>query len=320
MPEQSLRILWVGFHEEGLPTFRALAEGKHKPIAALTLNERRLATRSGAVRFEDVCAEYEIPLHKIGSINASSALELIQSLKPDLLVVLGWSQILREEVLSIPKIGTLGAHASCLPHNRGSAPVNWAIIRGETQGGNTLMWLNPGVDTGEIIAQRAFPIALTDTCGSVYAKVAESNREMVLELLQELEAGRRPGHPQPESNEDLLPRRTPEEGVLDWTKSALETYNFIRALARPYPGAFTHLGQKMVLCWKAAWLDGVSADQAPGTILGSSWSPETQACGLLVQCGTGVLLLLELEYEGQLLSGADLLDLDWKGATFAAQP
>ncbi len=314
-----MRIVWVGFHEEGILAFESLAASRWKPIAALTLNEKRKSRRSAAVNYSEICNTNSIPLHEIGLINSAKPKELLRALSPDLLIVIGWSQILDEEVLRIPSIGTIGAHASMLPHNRGSAPVNWAIIRGETESGNSLMWLNPGVDTGELIGQRSFPIQQTDTCKTVYAKVAVTNREMILELLTELEAGNRPGKPQPKSDEELLPPRAPEDGLLDWSCDAKDIYNFVRALTRPYPGAFTYIRSTKCLVWRAALLEGLNSDSIlPGTIAGSAWSSESDGCGLLVQCGCDAVLLQEIEIDEVCLKGADLAALDWKGERFAS--
>jgi methionyl-tRNA formyltransferase len=237
----------------------------------------------------------------------------------DLLLVIGWSQILSSAALTTARIGAIGAHASLLPDNRGSAPINWAIIRDEKTTGNSLIWLSDNVDEGRIIDQVEFPISAYDTCETLYQKVAESNRAMIQRVLPRLLAGERPGQPQPPSDEPLLPRRRPTDGLLDWHQSAVNVYNFIRALTRPYPGAFSFLDGRRWTIQSAALLPAVSQeDQVAGTVISSVVSPVAEACGQLVACGSGCVIVLEIEADdGTVLKGTDLSDCDWTGKVWA---
>lgn len=305
------RIVWVGFHSEGVPALRAIIDSGANLVGLVTLNEKGLAKRSASVDFKTLLGESEVPIFEVANINNEFAVATLRELKPDLLVVLGWSQILSDEVLQIPAIGTVGAHASMLPHNRGSAPVNWAIIRGETEGGNTLMWLDSGVDTGRIIDQIGFPIEHDDTCATVYEKVAETNKTMLLALLDKLERGEEvPGRIQTHVGEPL-PRRRPEDGMIDWGQPAKQVYDFVRALTEPYPGAFSFLDDGMWTIWKANLGPPGSSCEHPGTVLGSS------EAGQVVACGEGTLLVLEAQTKaGDRFTGARLAELDWKGKRF----
>lgn len=175
-----MNIVWVGCHEEGVLAFKSVLESGRKIKAFLTLDDVVYSKRSAGSRiYKEYCEKYDVPYYMINSIKGSFAYELISINKPDLLVVLGWSEILPECILDIPTIGTVGTHASLLPHNRGSAPVNWALIRGEQISGNTMMWLNKEVDKGEIIDQMRFPITIYDTCKTLYDQVAYTNMEML---------------------------------------------------------------------------------------------------------------------------------------------
>jgi methionyl-tRNA formyltransferase len=317
----ALRFAWVGFHAEGLPALHALL-GAGAPIGAvLTLTPELRAKRSGGVDYAPLCAEYRVPLHFITGINEPEAYEILERLAPDIIFVIGWHQIVRPPVMRLAKRGLIGAHASYLPHNRGSAPVNWAIIRGEREGGNTLMWLAEGVDEGDIIAQRAFPISPYDTCATVYAQVAATNREMLLEVLPQLLAGERPGRPQQRSTEPVLARRRPADGSIEWDAPANVVYDFIRAVTRPYPGAFSSLDGKRWRVWDAALPPdrggGPIARAEPGEVLGAVVSPCASACGQMVACGSGAVILLELEDpEGTALHGHRLSDQRWTGKRF----
>ena len=146
MPVQNLRIGWLGFHQEGIPALRGLKESGIHLEAVITLDEAGVAQRSAIADYAGVVDGWDIPLHLIRNINDAASLGLLHSLRLDLLFVIGWSQILKRDALAAAKIGVVGAHASLLPHNRGSAPINWSLIRGEAVTGNTLIWLTEDVD------------------------------------------------------------------------------------------------------------------------------------------------------------------------------
>jgi len=319
---KSPRFAWVGFHAEGLPALHALL-GAGAPIAAvLTLTPELRAKRSGGVDFAPLCAEYGVPLHLITGINEPEAHAILERLAPDVIFVIGWHQIVRPPVMRLARVGLVGAHASYLPHNRGSAPINWTIIRGEQRSGNTLMWLAEGVDEGDIIAQRAFHITPYDTCATLYAQVAASNRDMMLELLPRLLKGERPGRPQERGTEPVLPRRRPADGRIAWDAPAQAVYDFVRALTRPYPGAFSELDGKKWCVWDAALPPdlGPIPGAQPGDVLGPVVSPGASACGQLVACGSGALILLELEDEsGAVLHGRALSEQPWAGKRFGSE-
>jgi methionyl-tRNA formyltransferase len=315
-----VKFAWVGFHAEGLAALRALL-GARAPIAAvLTLKPDLAAKRSGGVDYAPLCAEYGVPLHYIAGINEPDAFRILQDLAPDVLFVIGWHQIVRPPVMRLARRGLIGAHASFLPHNRGSAPINWAILRGERDAGNTLMWLAEGVDEGDIIAQRAFPIAPYDTCATLYARVAATNREMLLEVLPRLLAGERPGRPQARGTEPVLPRRRPADGRITWDSAAEQVYDFIRALTRPYPGAFSSLDGKQWWIWEAALLPDRGSVGEPGEVLGPVLSPTESACGQLVACGSGAVILLDVEDDaGTRLRGQSLSEQQWTGRRFETE-
>lgn len=314
--EQSLRIAWIGFHMEGLPALEALLESGIRLEGVITLREDSLARRSAGVDYAAVARRYGVPLHTVADINSPEAIELLRQMAPDVVFVIGWSQIVRREALSTARIGMIGAHASLLPHNRGSAPINWALIHGESSTGNSLIWLTDSVDAGDLIDQMEFRISPYDTCCTLYERVAHSNREMILRVTQRLLAGERPGRPQPPTEEPVLPRRRPGDGQIDWAASNRAVYDFVRALTRPYPGAFSYLEGARWQVWSCALIPGTLRDPGaqPGQILGPVCSPVDAACGQVVQCGQGAVLLLELEGpSGELLRGAALADRRWTG-------
>lgn len=310
-----IRIVWVGFHEEGVEAFLSILDQGYKVDAFITLDEMAFARRSaGSREYEHICNEYDVPYYMFNTIKGNDAFQLIDSLAPDLLVVLGWSEILPEKLLQIPKIGTVGAHAALLPHNRGSAPINWAIIHGENKTGNTMMWLTPKVDAGEIIDQIAFDITPYDTCKTLYDKVAETNAIMLTRLLKKLENGIKPySNIENITNEEILPRRRPQDGLIDWNSEGIAVYNFIRALTDPYPGAFTILNKQKWIIWKAILLPVKSVNE-PGTIEGIAYGFCDNSCGYLVSTKDHSILVTEMESEtGYRFRGKELNDLMLKG-------
>ena len=309
-----MKIAWIGNHEEGVSAFRQVAE--RYPIACfITLDEEAYAKRSAGSRaYYDVCTTYNIPYHPVSTIKGDEAYDLLAACQPDLVVVLGWSEILPERLLDLPTIGTVGTHAALLPHNRGSAPINWALIHGEKETGNTMMWLDKNVDSGDIVDQMAFPITPFDTCKTLYDRVADTNAVMLMKLLAALEQGVRPVLPiKNETDEPILPRRRPKDGLMNWQQSAEKLYDFVRALTKPYPGAFTYLNGEKWLVWEAACLP-ITTDGAPGTILGTSTGFAEGGVGLLVAAETGCLLITRIEnQEGLEFAGPALYELNLKG-------
>jgi methionyl-tRNA formyltransferase len=316
-----LRCAWVGCHAEGALACAALLEAGAPITGVVTLTAERRAHRAAAIDYGPLARRYGVPLYEVADVNGPDGLAALDRLRPDIAFVIGWNQILGPEALARARIGMIGAHASLLPRNRGSAPINWALIRGEQETGNSLIWLAAGVDEGALIDQTAFPITPYDTCATLYERVAASNRNMLLRLLPRLVAGERPGRPQPVAPEPLLPRRRPADGVVDWCRPSVEVYDFIRALTRPYPGAFSWLDGTRWTIWQAAHLPpypGGAPASLPGTVLGPVISPRAEACGQVVACGAGpeagALVLLEVEREdGTRLAGPALSDQPWTG-------
>lgn len=314
---KTLRLGWVGFHQEGEQAFKGLIESGHVIRCAVTLEPAALRQRSGWISYAALCKEIGIPLREVSNINEASVLEWLRGFELDILLVIGWSQILKPALLSIPRLATIGAHASLLPELRGSAPINWAIIRGMQHTGNSLILLTDKVDEGRILDQEPFPITPFDTCASLYQKVAETNRIMLLRTLPKLTMGQAmPGFDQPSTSVPNLPRRRPGDGRIRWGLTGAEIYDLIRAVTEPYPGAFTFLSGKKLTVWKAAMIPSVENTKA-GTIIGRVVATEPAACGQLVACGDGYgILMIDVEFTGGLrLTGHELAKQNWTGIT-----
>ncbi|WP_082868054.1 methionyl-tRNA formyltransferase [Tenacibaculum ovolyticum] len=300
-----MKIFCVGFHMEGVEAFDFLAKN-YNVVGLMTLNTDTASKRSGVFNFQSFSEEANIPYYEVKHINDESSVEIIKNHAPDILIVLGWSQLLNEEVLSIPTIGTIGAHASLLPKMRGSAPINWAIIKGEEKTGNTIMWLNIGVDTGKIIDQYEFDINIYDSCNTLYENVAKSNKIMLERSLPLIEKDGQIGTIQEEGDEDILPRRRPKDGLVDFNKNTLDVYNFVRALTRPYPGAFFQYNDQKVIIWKASYSKLYNASAEAGVIVDYIYSFDDNDCAVLISTKDGALIINEIETETKIIEGKDL--------------
>jgi len=294
-----LGIVYVGCVSEGYRSLEHLLGRGERVLCVFTLRDDLAAGTSGAMRFDDLALRHGVPLVKVRNINDEAHVERIGSLTPDVVLVIGWTQLVKAPILRIPRYGCIGFHASLLPRYRGRAPVNWAIINGERVTGNTMLLLEEGVDDGDIIAQREISIGPEDTCASIYDRVAETEFEMLNEILPLILEGRMPRTQQNPTQATVMPRRRPEDGLIQWNRPAQQLYDWVRALTHPYPGAFTwHAGRK-VHVWKAT-LDGPPVSHlAPGELLLSDGR-------LLVGTGTGGLILARLQREGEEeISGAE---------------
>ncbi|HXM55967.1 MAG TPA: methionyl-tRNA formyltransferase [Candidatus Dormibacteraeota bacterium] len=309
-----MRIGWIGFHIEGIPALRALLQLEAPVVGVITLSPAAAIRMSGVADLASLCRQFGVPVYEVDDINSQRGLDVLRRLGLDLAFVIGWTQLVRPPARSLVRRGMIGAHASLLPHGRGRAPVNWALIRGERSTGNTLIWLEDAADAGDVIDQVPIPISRYDTCASLYARVAESNRTMILRALPALLRGERPGTRQPATADRPLPRRRPEDGRLDFSRGAEEVYDFVRALTRPYPGAFSWMEGERWIVWQTALVAGDPGPAECGEVIGPVVSPVPEACGQLVQCGRGAVVLLELENErGWILKGPELSERDWRG-------
>lgn len=245
------RIVFVGCVAEGRECLQEILQAGGNVVAVVTFTDELARKTSGAVSFESTATEHGIPLYKVRSTNTPESIALLKELTPDVIFVVGWTRLVSAEALRTPSLGCIGMHASLLPKYRGRAPVNWAIINDEKETGNTMLLLDDGVDTGDILLQKRIRISFSDTCETLYAKVARAGREMIREIMPFIASGRLPRKPQQHELATVMPARKPEDGLIDWRKSSRELYNWVRALTHPYPGAFTLHNERQLLIWQA---------------------------------------------------------------------
>jgi methionyl-tRNA formyltransferase len=194
------------------------------------------------------------------------AVARIEALRPDLVLSFYYRGILPDRLLALPPLGAYNMHGSLLPRYRGRAPVNWAVLRGETSTGATLHVMTSKPDAGDIVDQEEVPIGPDDTAGEVQARVTAAAVKILERRLEELKAGTAPRRPQDESAATTFGRRSAEDGKIAWTRSAQEVHNLVRAVTHPYPGAFTDIFGGKTYLWKTRLPHLGAHDNFPGQI------------------------------------------------------
>jgi methionyl-tRNA formyltransferase len=217
----------------------------------------------------------------------------VRRLCPDLFFSFYYRRLLGRPLLDIPRLGAINLHGSLLPKYRGRAPVNWALVHGETLTGVTLHYMDERADHGDIIAQQPVPIVLEDTALTLSSKLAVAARQLLRETYPAIASGRAPRVPQDHAAATRFGRRRPADGLIDWQASALTIYNLVRAVTHPFPGAFTHWQGRRVFVWRARPPRDRDAPGPPGQVLGVGAERS-----LDVATGDGVLEIVRLQFEG----------------------
>lgn len=245
----TMKIMFVGNVEIGHYVLDKLYKSGYRVVGVVTSPIRFSSKIAGFVDFAPVAKKNQSILIRTADINQLDVIDRIKRINPDLIIVCGWQRLLGKEVLKIPRLGAIGFHSSLLPKYRGRAPVNWAIINGEKKTGVTMFYCEPEADTGDIIGQKSFSVTLDDTCRSVYAKSACAAVSLLLKYLPKIEKGSVLRKKNFSSNYHFWPKRSPEDGKIDWNSNALKVHNWVRALTHPYPGAFTYYDGKKYFIW-----------------------------------------------------------------------
>ena len=288
------RAVVFGYHNVGVRCLKVLlAHGVDVPLVVTHADDPREEIWFASVAA--TAAEYGIPAITPADPNAAHVVTKIAADRPDFLFSFYYRSMLKPALLAVATRGALNMHGSLLPKYRGRAPVNWAIVRGETETGATLHYMTEKPDNGDIVAQSAVPILPDDTAKDVFDKVTVAAELTLHGVLPALIAGTAPRRPQDARKGGYFGGRKPEDGVIDWSKSAAEIHNLVRAVAPPYPGARTTLGGRNARVLRTRVLD-------PDTSLSGSPSLTAQGERIIAHCGGGgTLLVLAVEVEGGIM-------------------
>lgn len=286
----------MGTPDFAVGALRSLIEAGHQVVAVVTQPDKPKG-RGKEMQMTPVksCAlQYDIPVFQPVKVRAPEAVETLREYGADVFIVAAFGQILSEEILTMPRYGCINIHASLLPKYRGSAPIQQVILDGEKETGITIMQMDKGIDTGDMLLQSVVPIAEKETGDSLHDKLADEGARLIVEALQKLEAG------------ELVPRKQNDEescyvkmlekymGRIDWRKSAVQIERQVRGL-NSWPGTYTFLRGKMLKIWGSEVVDRPKKDAAalPGTVTA------VEKAAFYVQTGDGILKITQIQLEGK---------------------
>lgn len=284
-----MRIVFIGTVAFSRRVLEATLAAGGDVVAVLTLAPERGQRHGDYADLAPVAEAHGVPLHRIDDVNDPGTIELIRGLRPDVIFVFGWSQLLGGELLRLAPC--IGSHPALLPRGRGRHPITWALVEGATETGLTFMWLDESVDGGDVLWQRRLSIGPDDDAADVYARIEDLAAAAVAEFLPQLEQGTAPRVPQDETAATYRRKRTDDDRMIDWRDSRRSIHNLVRGLARPYVGAVARLAGQDVLVWRTR-IPGPEASPAPTGEPGQiAWvGDEPAACA-----GDGWLVLVEVE-------------------------
>ncbi len=290
-----MKVLFWGTPEFGLPSLAALQEAGHELVGVVT-NPDRPAGRGRTVRPSPVkewATTAGVPILQPERPCGEAFMDAARALGPDISIVAAYGQILRQEVIDLPALGSLNVHASLLPELRGAAPINWAIIRGHAQGGVTIMRMVLELDAGAILAQVPIPIGETTTAGELYEATAAAGGRAAVRVLADLEVDGAREIAQDDDRATYAPKLNREAVRIDWSLSATELDRWIRG-CDPWPGSWTEMEGRTVQCFVPAIEPHETRGAAPGVVLEAHGSH-----GLLIATGAGSLRIGEVKPSGR---------------------
>lgn len=301
-----VRIVFMGTAELACASLKALLASPHCAVLGVVTQPDRPKGRELKLQpspVKKVAAGAGLAVWQPERAGHHDFLAKLAAARPEMLVVAAYGQILPQAMLDLPRFGGVNVHASLLPKYRGAAPIQWAILNDEAETGVTIMKMAAGLDTGDILSQRAFPISPEDTAATLHDRLAELGAELLVPTILDYANGRITPQPQIEAAASYARKITKEDGRLDWAQPARALWNRVRGL-NPWPGAFTNLpgnsARRLMKIFRATVEKGRNG--APGEVL------QADRAGLLVACGQGSLRLHELQLEGgRKMTAAELL-------------
>lgn len=305
-----LRIIFMGTPELACASLRALLQMPEANVAAVVTQPdqpkgRGLKLQPSPVK--EIGLEEHLPVLQPQRARDESFIDELRRLEPDLIAVAAYGQILPKSILDLPRFGCINVHASLLPKYRGAAPIQWAILNGEAETGVTIMKMDAGMDSGDILTQERTPIERGDNAQTLHDRLGRMGADLLVRTIPDYVAGRLRPVPQPTAGICYAPKIKKHDGHIDWSQPALAVWNRVRAMA-PWPGAYGHWTVLSQSCLVKIWAaEVVEASGEPGRVLRAGKD------GIVIGCGTAALRVLILQREGgrrmnaqEFLSGHDL--------------
>ena len=289
-----MRVIFMGTPDFSVPTLQKLIDAKHEVLAVVTQPDKAKG-RGKTVQFtpvKELAVKYDIPVYQPSRIKGNEKFyEEMKALNADVMVVVAFGKILPKEILELTKYGCVNVHSSLLPKYRGSAPIQWVILDGETESGVTTMLLDEGVDTGDILLREVIQLDDKETGGSLHDKLSVIGGDLCVETLKQLEAGTITPTPQGETTTRYAKMLTKDMGKIDFERPAAEIERLIRGL-NPWPSAFASLHGKTLKIWDANVVEGAE-NAKPGEVIAVGKKSFT------VMTGEKALEIMEMQLEGK---------------------
>jgi methionyl-tRNA formyltransferase len=295
-----MRIVYFGTPPFAVPPLQSLITAGNE-IAGVVTRIDKPAGRGKLMTPPAVklaAEQSEVPVFQPKRVREPASIEAVRAMRPEVIVVAAYGQILPKELLTLPRYGCVNIHASLLPAYRGAAPINWAIINGEARTGITIMQMDEGLDTGAVLVQESIPIDPRDTAGTLTEKLSELGSWLIVDSLSRIEGGVLPAVPQDPARATMAPLLKKEDGLIDWTMAAEKLHNRVRGLS-PWPGAYSFLDGRLIKVLETEVAEGAGD---PGALY------EQGGDDLVVGTGTGMLRIVALQPEGKKpMSAAEFL-------------
>ena len=261
-----MKIAYISGVKFGYDLLKEILEKNFEISIVFSYDDSKNSVYSDYTTFEPLCKKFGIQNIKVNNINDLENIELLKKIKPDLILVMGWSQLLKEPIIQTAKLGVIGSHPTELPKFRGRAPIPWTILKNLKHSALTFFLIEKGIDDGDILNQKKFKISSNDDSQSLYKKITYLGKTMIIETIQNFQNGNVDKIPQDESKFiEYWPKRTPADGEINWFNTAKEISTLIRATTFPYPGAYTFFNGSILKIFKASFTDANVSK--PGIIL-----------------------------------------------------
>ena len=290
-----IRIVYMGTPDFAVEPLEAIIKAGYEVAAVVTQPDKQKG-RGKEVKMTPVkvCAlRHGIPVFQPVKIKEPEAVAELEKYQADLFVVAAFGQLLSEEILNMPEYGCINIHASLLPAYRGAAPIQWAVLNGEKESGVTIMQMDKGLDTGDMLLKRSVELSPKETGDSLHDKLMHLGAELIVEALPKLEKGELVPEKQKDELSSYAKKLTKAMGQIDWSKDAVSLERWIRGL-NSWPSAYTFFGGKTLKIWEARVAEENGAQKAePGHVVSVSRE------GFTVACGQGALQILSLQLEGK---------------------
>ncbi|MDP4268347.1 MAG: methionyl-tRNA formyltransferase [Bacteroidota bacterium] len=287
-----MNIVFMGTPDFAVPCLETLIKNNCNVRGVITQPDKPIG-RSGKLTYppiKEFALKFNLKVYQPEKVKNSEFIETLKKINPDLIVVVAFGQILPLEILNIPKLGCINVHASLLPKYRGAAPIQWSIINGEKITGVSTMFMDKGMDTGDIILTKEIEIGDSETSEELFEKLSKLGAEALIETIQQIQSGNAKGIKQDNNIATYAPMLNKEDGNINWELYAIEIKNFIRGMY-PWPGSYTFYKGNRMKIFDVEIIDK-NTDAQPGTII------DVDKNSIYVQTGNGIIKINQIQFDG----------------------